>query len=354
MTREVSSAEPDKLFGYADAASRMDDNLISESVQLGAKLRQFEQECTEPCRVDVGHLSAALADYRRADEEILGWVRAVGREFEAADSWWSGWGVLPGVPLKWSPVRSTLLSTLPALTAVAILRKLRVPDWLERIIDSVPWSRQEPRLEPQSPLRPTIRKWEKRDDSEEDDPKKFYLEDYVEYDQERLPWPAPPKGKKPKESCVHWARLRRHSLLPPEERAEERADADLPSIGDYRDYVEGVGADQFLKIFRGRTVWLSVDEALGDLTRIRALQPGTVVVWKRDHPYLKGTDGEFAGHVAVIEAVEPDCIWFSQANVPANERVKRYSGHELLNLHFIPPWAKPLSVEELREKSEGI
>jgi hypothetical protein len=324
MTREVSSAEPDKLFGYADAATRIGDDLKSESFHLGDRLRQFEQDCTEPgYRVQVNYLSQALADYGGRDvKENADWVRDVGTAFRVADWWWSGWGLLPSVPFSWSPV----LLALPGLTAVTVLPILRVPDWLRGAIDSFAGSRQGLRSEPEPPLRLTPREWTKKT-----------VRQWVKYDQGRLP------DDQGSEQCVAWAKTRRKSL----------GGTPLPAIGSYSPPADDVGARQYLEIFRGETVLLSVDETLGDLTQIRELQPGTAVVWDRNHQDTKGTDGHTYGHIAVIEAVEPDCIWVSQANW-RGKSVMQISREKLLSLHFIPPGAQSLSVDDFKRGLQSI
>jgi len=49
------------------------------------------------------------------------------------------------------------------------------------------------------------------------------------------------------------------------------------------------------------------------------LAEGYVVIWDRDHPGLVGSDGQYWGHVAIVEHVEGDEIKISQANSPKDE-----------------------------------
>lgn len=82
------------------------------------------------------------------------------------------------------------------------------------------------------------------------------------------------------------------------------------------------------------------------------LSPGTVLVWDAGHPDTKGTDGYTYGHVAVVESVQPDGVWVSQANWPGRA-VMFIRTERLSTLHAIPPGAQPLSPEEFRTRFGG-
>jgi len=64
---------------------------------------------------------------------------------------------------------------------------------------------------------------------------------------------------------------------------------------------------------------------------------GYAVVWDRNHPQLRGTQGEQHGHVAIVEEVGPDYIVVSHTNWGNSYRMK-ITREQLINwrLYFIP------------------
>jgi hypothetical protein len=136
------------------------------------------------------------------------------------------------------------------------------------------------------------------------------------------------------EQCVHWARDRSTSLGGPP----------LPAVGKYP--TDDLGARQYLKIFNGQT--FQVPQNTTDLTRVPGLEAGACVVWDKGHPDTRGTAGYTYGHIAVIEAVQPDGVWVSQANWPGHP-VMFIPRDKLSTLYVIPRNARPVTPEEFRK-----
>lgn len=157
--------------------------------------------------------------------------------------------------------------------------------------------------------------------------KSVEVQRWVELSEGRLPSAG--------EQCVHWAR----------DRADTLGGPALPPIGNYP--LGDLGAHQYLKIFDGRTFQIPADTH--DLTQVEGLRPGTVLVWDAGHSDTQGTAGYTYGHVAVVESVQQDGVWVSQANWPGKP-VMFISKDRLSTLHAIPPGAQPLSPEEVRRK----
>ncbi len=135
-------------------------------------------------------------------------------------------------------------------------------------------------------------------------------------------WVILDQGRLPgDEQCVQWARDRSASLGGPS----------LPPIGKH--FRDDLGAHQYLKIFRGQTFQVPHDST--DLTRVPGLEAGACVVWDRGHPDTRGTAGYTYGHIAVIEAVQPDGVWVSQANWPGRP-VMFIPREKLSSLYVIP------------------
>jgi len=138
MTQSISSAEPEKLFRYSDVATGIDHELISESSCLAGRLQHFEATCAEPgYSMSVSHLADALRSCGSESEYTDGWVRDVGKAFQIADWMWSGWRSFPSLPV--GPL--AVSSALSAFAAGMLLPMLRVPDWLGRLLSSLPWLR---------------------------------------------------------------------------------------------------------------------------------------------------------------------------------------------------------------------
>jgi len=148
---------------------------------------------------------------------------------------------------------------------------------------------------------------------------------WVELDHGRLPGD---------EQCVHWAQDRSPSLGGPP----------LPAVGKYP--TDDLGARQYLKIFNGQT--FQVPQNTTDLTRVPGLEAGACVVWDKGHPDTRGTAGYTYGHIAVIEAVQPDGVWVSQANWPGHP-VMFIPRDKLSTLYVIPRNARPVTPEEFRK-----
>ncbi|MGB9777453.1 MAG: WXG100 family type VII secretion target [Anaerolineae bacterium] len=145
-------------------------------------------------------------------------------------------------------------------------------------------------------------------------------------------WVELDQGRPPgSEQCVRWARERSSSLHGPP----------LPPIGQYS--TTDLGAHQYLKIFHGQTFQVPANST--DLTQINGLEAGACVVWNRYHPDTQHTAGYLHGHIAVIEAVQPDGVWISQSNWPGRP-VMFIPRDRLSSLHVIPPGARPITPGE--------
>jgi len=108
MARSISSAEPEKLFAYADSGVRIDHDLITEASKLASRLQHFEDKCTEPGYwVSAGHVPGELRGHGSLSETIDSWVRQVGKGFQAADQIWIG---MPRIELPIGRIRIPLPS----------------------------------------------------------------------------------------------------------------------------------------------------------------------------------------------------------------------------------------------------
>lgn len=85
MSPSVCSAEPAKLFRYADSATRIDQELVAESQQLAGALQSFDSGCTE-YHMSTSHLPGALRGYAGSAEGNDAWVHRVGLAFQIADA----------------------------------------------------------------------------------------------------------------------------------------------------------------------------------------------------------------------------------------------------------------------------
>jgi len=126
---------------------------------------------------------------------------------------------------------------------------------------------------------------------------------------------------------VHWAKDRTRSL----------GGTELPPTGAYPG---DLGAHKYIKIYDGSAVEID-DSNLEDL--INNMEPGAVLVWDGG---IKGA--ESSGHIAVVEAVQEDGVWISQANWDPS--VKFIPKEDLTGLYMIPPNAKPITPAEYRQR----
>ncbi len=82
---EIISAEPEKLYRYAEAATRLDDELAGQGNWLVNRLAEFESTCRDPGSVAVGGLGENLHRCAGENQGWNQWVREVARQFETAD-----------------------------------------------------------------------------------------------------------------------------------------------------------------------------------------------------------------------------------------------------------------------------
>jgi hypothetical protein len=161
MARSISSAEPEKLFAYADSGVRIDHDLISKASKLASRLQHFEATCTEPgYRVSASHLAGELRGHGSQSETIDSWVRQVGKGFQAADQIWIGvprtelpiWQLripLPGVhpfPMVGVPIR--IRPVLPSIWQVPGWLVGILLAWIEAILGKGVNTDDEPQLPP--------------------------------------------------------------------------------------------------------------------------------------------------------------------------------------------------------------
>lgn len=135
------------------------------------------------------------------------------------------------------------------------------------------------------------------------------------------------------QQCVDWAKRRRQSL----------GASPLPAISTYspKDW----GAHNYIRIFGDSAVPITPDDVSGTGIAVAGLRPGAALVWDRGHPGLEGTAGYTYGHVAVVEAVQADGVWVSQANWPG-EPAMFIPNEKMRGLHVVPLDAKPISPED--------
>jgi len=161
MTEATSSAEPEKLFHYANASHQIDRDLSAEAERLAGRLQHFEATCSEQ-RVPVAYLADALRGYAGRAEIADAWVRRIGVGFQAADALgWLGAIIGPGNLQRF--LRSGAggrAVALPVVIAPILRRRFNIP-WPPRIIIRPPrfsipsWFRlPRPSQAPQSPQRP--------------------------------------------------------------------------------------------------------------------------------------------------------------------------------------------------------
>lgn len=137
MARSISSAEPEKLFLYADTGTRINEVLSSTAGNLGRQLQYFESRCREDtCRVQSIYLGDILRSYAQQNRPVDDLVRQVGRRFIMADQGWAlgarFWGYMGNkwaLP-NWAKVLLYLVSCSPLL---------RVPAWLAGTVMFVSW-----------------------------------------------------------------------------------------------------------------------------------------------------------------------------------------------------------------------
>lgn len=83
---DVSSANPDALFAYAETGLRIDAQREASAVRLAAILDEFAATCTEyPLGID-GRVADGMRDWARRDQGLNLWVRQVAEEFQRADA----------------------------------------------------------------------------------------------------------------------------------------------------------------------------------------------------------------------------------------------------------------------------
>lgn len=162
--------------------------------------------------------------------------------------------------------------------------------------------------------------------------KQTEIENQIKGSQGNLP--SDPEYK----SCVDWAIARTATLGGPELRA----------IGNYPH--SDLGAHNYIQIFSSSVIKINPSDVSGSSINISGLKPGAALVWDKGNTWLevKGKDpyhGYQYGHIAIVEAVQPNGVWVSQANSPAS--VKFYAYADLYGassqggLYVIPPGAKP-------------
>lgn len=134
------------------------------------------------------------------------------------------------------------------------------------------------------------------------------------------------------EQCVSWAARRRQELggsaLPATGIFADRNGA--PKFEVAKDTYRDVGAEKYINIYQGSVRQINQTNT-DDLWK--DFKPGAALVWTADQ--MPGSGG--AGHIAIIEAVDGDRIWISQANVPGKVIVS-YSKEELakMGIYLIP------------------
>ncbi len=127
---ETISAEPEKLYQYADRAMQLDAELTGESNRLVGMLGAFAATCFEPESVATGGIGEYLCSHAENLQSMEQWVRAIGRQFELADQlifiiddggidYWIGGGWFGG------EIGSILVGIL--VPPDWLIRKLRLP-----------------------------------------------------------------------------------------------------------------------------------------------------------------------------------------------------------------------------------
>jgi hypothetical protein len=97
MSLSISSAEPTKLYRYADVATHIDHELLSEANYVGSALYQFEATCQEPgFAMRVSYLADSLRGYANQAGQIDDWYEILAKvlsELIGAAYWrWCGDG----------------------------------------------------------------------------------------------------------------------------------------------------------------------------------------------------------------------------------------------------------------------
>lgn len=240
-------------------------------------------------------------------------------------------GTLLGIPYQQIAILALLISPSNQKFLSGLYSKIPLPSWW-------PGKTQTPELpiSPKSPMTKTIsppgeilppaftRLWSK----EEIDARSSKLA------QRMKSWP------KNDEQCVEWAIRRRQelggSILPATGIFADRTGAPKFKVGEniFRD----VGAEKYINIYQGSVRQINesnADELWEDF------KPGAALVWTAEQ--MPGSGG--AGHIAIIEAVDGDRIWISQANIPGKVIVS-YSKEELAKkgIYLIPIGAKPVET----------
>jgi hypothetical protein len=127
-----------------------------------------------------------------------------------------------------------------------------------------------------------------------------------------------------KEQCVDWAQKRR----------EELGATILPAISIYSP--NDWGAHNYTNIFKDSIIHITANDVSGSGLNISGLKTGAAIVWDKGNATLSGTAGYTYGHIAIVEAVQPDGVWVSQANWPG-EPVMFIPKANLPDLYVIPP-----------------
>jgi surface antigen len=130
------------------------------------------------------------------------------------------------------------------------------------------------------------------------------------------------------QQCVDWARTRR----------EELGATELPHIGAYSN--SDLGAHNYVQIYKDSVVQISMGDVSGSSLNVSGMLPGAALVWDKGDPMLGGGDGYTYGHIAIIEAVQSDGVWVSQANWPGASAMF-IPKENLSGLYIIPPSATP-------------
>lgn len=394
MSHATSSAQPVKLYRYADVARNIDHELAAEAGSLGAALHRFESTCREPgFTVKVSHLADALRAYAHEAEPVDRWAQAVGRGFEEADrrslaqvigEWLRGvratvlrpasGGVYsltdryagltvqtrndgplgmqaraiigrlsatpppaPGARLDFSQTRSALTQVVWSIRYL-VFRFYWAWFWAPLL-----WLRSgvvRPHLPAQTSIQPPEVGYPSLPPSSAGvAPDKIVPEGRLEIvkwtPEDARRFVLENHGRLPgtdgTEACVAWA----------VERAGKISGMTFPAISAYNS--ENWGAYNYIDVFADSITQFTSGNAQAILDRIG---PGAVLVYDRGQA---GAHQDY-GHVAVIERVEAGGVWVSDSNYKGPS--PRFISIEDLirfGLYVIPVGGKPSSKEKYEE-----
>lgn len=340
------TVRPEQLRSLSAQLQQIADDLHGVSGRMGSAISNLDWEARQKAGVD-GQVNDArnrantLADHALAMSRYLA---SKAEAFEEAD----GAGVqafedikmtlpsagflpfmLPQFRLPW-PFSSVPWTRLPVLglpvSIGALIAGALVPDWLED------WVKQ--RWPGARRTTPPVQQQEKA--TPPTPPPSHAPAPQTWTEEQILGKIAGSHGRLPKETgqqCVDWAQDRRESL----------EGTSLPAISTYspKDW----GAHNYIRIFGDSAVQIGSGDVSEAGVSVAGLQPGAAIVWDKGHAGLRGTDGYTYGHVAVVEAVQADGVWVSQANWPGKP-VMFIPNEKMPGLYVVPPDAKPISPED--------